>query len=102
MKKRISRIITALAAYIFLNAGVLGWARVFQTAENRINAAQTAMADISTGDDHTAVVSILGESRVLDLSFADSDEFRMCVLSVCDPVVSAAAELLRESGIFER
>lgn len=88
MKERILRTIKLLTAYVMLSIGVLCWIRVSSVSGGKLDPAQTAMAEIKKDPGSEAIeISLLGESRVFDLSVLDSENVRTLVLACADPVV---------------
>lgn len=94
MKDRILKIIKVLAAYIMLNAGAISWIEVSAVAENKLNAVQTAMAEIRTDSDNNIEISVLGKSAVLDFSFIESKEAQNVILACTDPFILSILEIL--------
>ena len=93
MKRRILRAVKIIAAYILLNIGVLSWIQVSAASGNRLNPAETVMAEIRREPGRSIEIRVLGESAVLDYSFIDSENVRTILLAAADPAVLAAADV---------
>ena len=93
MKRRILRAVKITAAYILLNIGILSWIQVSVATENRLNPAETVMAEIRREPGRSIEIRVLGESAVLDYSFIDSENVRTILLACADPAVLAAADV---------
>ena len=86
MKRRILRAVKITAAYILLNIGVLSWIQVSAATGNRLNPAETVMAEIhSDRDRETIEVSMIGKSVMFDYSFMDSEYVQTLVLGLGEP-----------------
>ena len=92
MKRRILRAVKILTAYILLNIGVLSWIQVSAASGNRLNPAETVMAEIRREPGRCIEIRVLGESAVIDYSFVESDNVRTILLACADPAVLAVLD----------
>ncbi len=90
MKRKLLKITAVLLSYIILNAGIIGWMKVYSVSGSRAGKAEEVMAQVYDEENKGLRVKVMGNSTLIEYE-AFTEVLRLpVVICMAEPVFLAA------------